>query len=336
MKKIVRSICFFTENPTGKIVRELESISKRLGARGFEVQTCRVCVPGAGSKDITWSTSDPELLRGIGVIPFGESEERLPDFLESGVSFNIDLSEGDITGTHVGLIFDIIRRKPEATFNFAYVFNNLPSSPYFPSARYEQEGFSIGLQSTDLAAGVDSLDGWFANMESVWGELVKLFGDDDRFLGIDSSIAPAFSGDGSLVHFVRRLGMGFDESVLSDSYLRMTRFIRERNPKPIGLSGLMLPCLEDFELAKEYERGNFSIERNIFLSLHCGLGVDTYPIGMDESPARILGILRLVQGLSNKYRKPLSIRFVSDGQAKIGERTDFRNEYLKDVVVRAL
>ena len=98
----------------------------------------------------------------------------------------------------------------------------------------------------------------------------------------------------------------------------------------------MFPCLEDFELASEYEKGNFPIERNIFLSLHSGLGIDTYPIGIDESKDRVLEILSLLQGLSNKYKKPLSARFVSDGKARIGEKTDFKNQYLKDVVIRRL
>ena len=98
----------------------------------------------------------------------------------------------------------------------------------------------------------------------------------------------------------------------------------------------MLPCLEDFELADEYEKGNFSIERNIFLSLHSGLGIDTYPIGINESHEKVLNILKLVQGLSNKYKKPFSVRFVSDSKAKIGDKTDFQNQYLKDVTIREL
>ena len=35
---------------------------------------------------------------------------------------------------------------------------------------------------------------------------------------------------------------------------------------------------------------SFSIERNLFLSLHSGLGIDTYPIGIDEQPERVLEI----------------------------------------------
>ena len=99
---------------------------------------------------------------------------------------------------------------------------------------------------------------------------------------------------------------------------------------------MMLPCTEDFELTAEYEAGNFSIERNVYLSLHSGLGIDTYPIGVDERPERVVEILKLIQSLSNKYNKPLSARFVSDGKAKIGEQSDFQDQYLKDCVIRAL
>lgn len=59
-----------------------------------------------------------------------------------------------------------------------------------------------------------------------------------------------------------------------------------------------------------------NVEKNIYLSLHSGVGIDTYPIGIDE--------------------KPLSARFVSDGKAKIGEETDFKNKYLKDVLIKPL
>ena len=130
--------------------------------------------------------------------------------------------------------------------------------------------------------------------------------------------------------------MSFDESCLTDVYLAITDYVNMHNPRPVGLCGLMFPCLEDFELAVEYEAGRFSIDRNLYLSLHCGLGIDTYPIGMDENPQTVLHILRLLQRLSKRYDKTLSARFVSDGQAKIGDRTHFGNPYLKDVTIRPL
>lgn len=187
-----------------------------------------------------------------------------------------------------------------------------------------------------MAENCKTLDRWFDKMRSAWDEITRLMRNEPKFLGIDSSIAPLFEGKSSLVRFISRVGLDFSKSTTTDTYLRITKFIKSQNPKPIGLCGIMFPCLEDFELAEEYEKGNFSIERNLFLSLHSGLGIDTYPIGIDEDPKRVMEILKVVQGLSNKYNKPLSARFVSDGKAKIGQKTDFKNQYLKDVVVRRL
>ena len=233
-------------------------------------------------------------------------------------------------------MFNIIKKRPDKTFSFTYTFNNAPSSPYFPSAAYQKNGFAIGLQPTDLSEGCESLDEWLQKIKTVWTEIVDIFRQDSDFLGIDSSIAPLFTGKSSLIHFIKRLYNSLSRTVTQDIYLQITDFIIKYNPIPIGLCGIMFPCLEDFELAEEYEKGNFSIERNVYLSLHSGLGIDTYPIGVDESPQRVFEILGLLQGLSKKYNKPLSARFISDGSAKIGEITDLQNQYLKDVVIRPL
>jgi uncharacterized protein (UPF0210 family) len=139
-----------------------------------------------------------------------------------------------------------------------------------------------------------------------------------------------------LIHFIKKLCGSFSRSVTTPTYLQITSFLQAENPKPVGLCGVMFPCLEDFELADEYVAGHFSIERNLFLAMYCGLGIDTYPIGVDEAPERVQEVLMLLQGLSAKYGKPLLARFVSDGKAKTGERTDFGNPYLQDVVVRRL
>ncbi|MFH1744910.1 MAG: DUF711 family protein [bacterium] len=251
-------------------------------------------------------------------------------------SFNLDLTEKQITENDVEILFEIIKNGANKTFNFSYVFNNPPSSPFFPSGSYYQNGFSIGLQPTDLSRDCKNVAEWLEKMKGVWEETNLLLKPIDGYLGIDSSIAPLFQGSSSLVNFVKRLGLDFNHSATTDIYTIISKFIKENNPKPIGLCGLMFPCLEDFELAEEYEKGNFNIERNIFLSLHSGLGIDTYPIAVNQSKERVVEILKLLQQLSNKYKKPLSARFVSDGKAKIGEKTDFNNQYLKDVVVREL
>ncbi len=70
--------------------------------------------------------------------------------------------------------------------------------------------------------------------------------------------------------------------------------------------------------------------------MHSGLGVDTYPVGIDEKPESMLALLRVVHGLACQHGKPLSVRLVSDRIARVGARTDFRNPYLRNVRVRPL
>ena len=280
--------------------------------------------------------SDTSVMLGIGTVSFEEASTIKQLFYDSRVSMNIDLTNDPIVMKHAEFIFDLINNAPGKMFDFAYVFNNSDNSPFFPAANYDRKGFSIGLQSPNLASSVSSIDEWLNRKKRVWEEINQIFKDNDDFLGIDASTAPLYRGDGSLIGFIKKLGYNFTESTTTDIWTRITNFINDENKNSIGLNGLMLPCLEDFELADEYEKGNFSIERNIFLSLQSGLGIDTYPIGIDESPKRVLNILKTIQSLSNKYDKPLSVRFVSDGKAKIGNRTSFKNKYLKDVIIRKL
>lgn len=335
--RIVRTICLFAQDPGPGAAEKLRHLRLKLSEAGFQTQTLRVCSPGSDPEGLVRAVADQEVLLSLGTVDFAAAQRLHPAFCRSDrVSYNLDLSSGPITVEHARLLFQLIDSCPSNSFLFAYTFNDPPSSPYFPSAQFQQDGFSVGLQATNLAAGAQTLDQWLDAMEAAWHELDLLLGGEPGFLGIDSSVAPLYRGDSSLVNLVRRLHGDFDRSCTTDTYLRITQALRRRNPRPLGLCGLMLPCLEDFELAEEYQAGRFSLERNLFLSLHCGLGIDTYPIGIDEAPERVTEVLRLVQGLSQRHAKPLSVRFVSDGKARIGQRTDFRNQYLADVVVRPL
>ena len=335
--KIIRSICLFQKTVSSTSVGRLKDLSARLGRAGFEVQTERIVTVSKNIQTLEETVNDSNLFLGLGSISLEEAQNLFDSFAKSKmVSFHMDLTEESITESSVDWLWQLMLNCPDKMFRFSCCFSNPPSAAYFPSARYEQDGFSIGLQPTDLAVDYQSIDEWLDAMKQTWIELIVLFQDMPDFLGIDSSIAPMGPDSGSLVGLVNRLSGGFESAILSETFLKMTRFIREENPKPVGLCGLMLPCLEDFLLADLYEAGQFPLERNLFLSLHSGLGIDTYPIGIDENKQSVLNILKLVQGLSHKYHKPLSIRFVSDGKAKIGEKTDLRSPYLKDVVVRAL
>jgi uncharacterized protein (UPF0210 family) len=331
--KIIRTICYFQKDPSEEVFQKLDNLEKLFVEKGFSIQTKRLCSPNVNKiieLDKTYAS------KGY-FLTVGSIDSRIDEILKTNnTAFNYDLTNKEISLADVEILFNVIKTAPAKTFTFTYVFNNPPSSPFFPSANYERDGFSIGLQPTDLAENCSNLSEWLEKMKEVWNEINDLMKTNPEFLGIDSSIAPLFTGKSSLINFIKKISGDFNKSTTSDIYTKITQFIKTENSKPIGLCGLMFPCLEDFELADEYEKGNFNIERNIYLSLHSGLGIDTYPIGVDEKPERILEILNLIQSLSNKYKKPLSARFVSDGKTKIGERTDFKNQYLKDVVVKSI
>ena len=321
----------------GRTITRLGALEARFVDAGFTVQTQRLCSPNAAGVFALDRELDGSIFLHTSRTPFADVPSIMDAFLAAkNVAFHIDLTHEQIGVGHVAVLTDIIRQAAGKTFNFTYTFNNRPSSPYFPSALYERDGFAIGLQPTDLAAGCDSIDEWLDRMKAVWMEIDGIASKEEGYLGIDSSVAPLFSGDSSFLHFLKRIGLGFDRATTTDVFVRISHFLKLENPRKVGLCGLMFPCLEDFDLAAEYEAGRFSIERNVYLSLHSGLGIDTYPIGVDETPERVAEILRLLQVLSNKYVKPLSARFISDGKAEIGERTDFHNQYLKDVIVRPL
>ena len=335
--KIVRSICFYTASPSSDITTRLEEVEALLTEAGFVIQTKRLCAPTLSMRELGRLYDDPSLFLSVGSLTLSSAVEQLDAFYTApNLNFNIDLTDVTVSLAYVELLFDVIKKNASKTFNFTYVFNNGAGTPYFPSASYLRDGFSIGLQSTDLSEGCHSIEEWLGKVKAVWMEIDHLFAHRQDFLGIDSSIAPLFEGKSSFVQFLYDLGLDFSHTVTTDTHLNITRFIKTENPRPIGLCGFMLPCLEDFELAREYEKGNFTIERNVFLSLHSGLGVDSYPIGVDEKLERVLEILLLLQGLSSKYKKPLSCRLISDGKARVGDMTDFQNQYLKDVVVKPL
>lgn len=335
--KLVRTICYFTDSPSGDTVTRLEAIAKKLESKGYIVQTKRICSEDSDIKKLAGQVQDKSISLNVGTLSFNSAVNQLSEFYAvDNVSFNVDLTDTKLGSEHTDFIFRIMKEKPSHTFNYSYVFNNPNSSPFFPAASYERNGFAIGLESTDLAENASSVTAWLLAMRACWHEIDELFGGEKDFLGIDASTAPFGNGKGSLVNFAKRLGYTFDRSTTTDFYTTITKTLKTRNPRPVGLNGLMFPCLEDFDLAAEYDRGQFSMERCLFLSLNSGVGIDTYPIGMDEKPERVLEIMKATQALSNKYSKPLAVRFASDGQAKIGERTNHQSEYLTNCTVRPL
>ncbi len=336
MNKIVRTICLFGETLQTVQLEKFKDIEDKLQSLRFQIQTKRVCSNDSFEKQ-NLDLEDIYVCAGSKSTEYLQKNLNL--FYSSSSICNLELGGNrEINPDHVDILFNLIKNAPHKTFDFTYVFNNAPNSPFMPSANFKEPGFSIGFQLLNLAENAQSLEGWFENIQNVFDDIHNTFKDDPEYLGIDSSIAPLGKEWGSLVYILKNLTKSseFRETATTDTYTQITNFIKSENPKPIGLCGIMLPCLEDYYLTQEYEKGEFSIERNLFLSLHSGLGIDTYPIGIDESPKRVLEILKLVQALSNKYNKPLAVRFVSDGKAKIRKKTEFKNKFLFDTTIRKI
>lgn len=336
-QKIIRTVCLFTDRPGSDSLARLDALADRLTMNGWQVQTRRLCSPDSAGVLRLDHETDGSVYLSLGSLNLPTAEGLMTQFLKArNVAFNLDLTGEEIAPRHVELLFEIIAQEPAKTFSFAYTFHNPPSTPFFPSAAYAENGFAVGLQPTDLSEGCETIGAWLDRMAAAWQEIDDLFGEERDYLGVDTSVAPLFEGHSSLLAFIKRMGYSLERAATSNLFLTISRALKAEGGKKTGLCGLFFPTLEDFELAEEYDRGNYPIERSVYISLHSGLGIDTYPIGVDEKPERVLEVLQLLQGLAEKYRKPLSARFISDGKTPIGEKASFGNQYLKDVTIRAL
>lgn len=351
--KIIRTITYFIKKQNfladkdmaNKIIDHLNELTNRFEQSGYIVQTRRVCIEGLKMHTINRSFSrDPNLFLSVGRTSLLELSKQLNEFASNPNLFcNIDLTNMSVSYRHIELLFALIEKYPLKTFNFCFTFNNAEFGAYFPMSvpgiiPDKRSYFVIGLQPTSLSGNCLTIDEWLAEMSITWSEIEKILKEEKDFLGIDSSIAPLGSKEGSFIDIIRtRQKQSFSHSVSTPIYNKISWWIKQKNPKKIGLCGLMFPCLEDWGLRDEYEKENFSIERNLFLSLHSGTGIDTYPIGINESKNRIIEILELTQFLSTKFNKPLSVRFVSDGISKIGERTRFQeHNFLTNSIIQKL
>lgn len=229
MNKIIRSICYFTNDPTKESVIQLDKLGNFLIEKGFEIQTKRICSPAIDKiLDLDLKLADKSFIFGIGSIIKEQVDSILNKLLKTkDTSFNLDLTDEEITLAEVKILFELIKENPPKTFNFTYVFNNPPSSPFFPSGNYEREGFSVGLQPTDLSENCKTLEEWLEKLRLSWLEINILFKGEPKFLGIDSSVAPLFNGKSSLVSFIKRLGYDFPHSATTDAYLKITKFLFE-------------------------------------------------------------------------------------------------------------
>ena len=240
--------------------------------------------------------------------------------------------------------------RSEGNFRFAAVAMVPPMSPFFPAAYNEGFGhqFAIGLESPnliqaafkgapDLAAARQKLTDALAaeafdvqthanriDMETGW-----------RFAGIDLSPAPG--KDASIALAMEALTQQpFGASGTLTAAATITAGIKAVAAKQTGYSGLMLPVLEDPEIAKRWSEGHLSVDALLAYSAVCATGLDTIPLPGDITEEQLDLMIGDMASLAFKWHKPLAARLLPVAGKQAGDMTEFSDPSLINVKLQPL
>jgi hypothetical protein len=337
---------------------------------GYEVQSIRVStqpwpeytsrLAHAEIMDVIGTIEELGKAYGVSFINIGttaipERIRMLPDMIAR--TANISAS-AVIGGAKIGIDYEAARAAADAiiqishridrgygNFRFAAIAHCPPDIPFYPAGFHRgPDCFSIGLECGDLVARAftrartmpeakESLAGIcrkeFGKVATIGDRLAHTGGF--RFRGVDVSIAPSLARAESLVRAYERLGLGkFGAAgTLAISSL-ITDVLRAQKIKKCGYSGLMLPVLEDWGLARRFGQGYYSVTSLLAFSSVCGTGLDCVPLPGNIRREKLYAILLDVAALAVKLDKPLSARLLPVPGKKAGDRTDFRSPYLVD------
>ena len=229
-----------------------------------------------------------------------------------------------------------------ANLRFAALFNTKPGCPFYPSSYHKgKTSFAIGTENSDLVykafsksknikTAVLILNNILANeykkIENISEQISKK--ENIRFGGIDVSISTSVESNESIAYAFEKLGLGKFGEVGTLTIARMiTKTLSQLDVKKCGYSGLMLPVLEDYGLAKRNIEGAFNISDLLLFSSICGTGLDTIPLPGIVSEEKLYALLLDIASLSIKLDKPLSARLMPIPGNKAGEITDYKFDY---------
>ncbi len=225
---------------------------------------------------------------------------------------------------------------------FAAIFNTKPGSPFYPGAFHKgPDSFAVGTENSDLVykafaqaktirkAGQylkEILASEFKKIEQVGRRLSRK--ENIKFGGIDVSIASSVKATESIAFAFEKLGLGkFGEPGTLSVAKIITDTLKDLGIKTCGYSGLMLPVLEDFGLARRNTEGMYGLINLLTYSAVCGTGLDTIPLPGNIPEKKLYALLLDIATLSQKLDKPLSARLMPVPGKKAGEMTDFKFEY---------
>jgi uncharacterized protein (UPF0210 family) len=342
--------------------------------QGFEVQTERITTQSWAEycKDLPNEEIIKEiqaleqivLANDIGFVSIGTVNE--PNFVEmiediisstKHVSASVLVAGKDHPPDHdliekTGMVMRQISRKTEGgegNFRFAAIAHCPADTPFYPAGYHQgKPSFSIALECSDLVNQTFAEAQDIADAEK---KLIKVLGDyytkiekvarkyakktQFIFKGVDTSPAPSLYKEESLAFAFEKLGIEyFGASGTLMIAGMITRVLKSLPVKQCGYSGLMLPVLEDYGLARRYSEGKFTLESLLAFSAVCGTGLDCVPLPGDIPVSRLAAIITDVASLGDKLKKPLSARLFPVPDKKTGDRTDFGSPYLVDCFIQ--
>lgn len=241
--------------------------------------------------------------------------------------------------------------RSQGNFNFTATAMLKPYGPFYPGAYFTDadKRFSIGLQGASVVREVfERTHGDFAGSVaeltrqlSVHAKVAESVGDKIAsatgwtFMGVDPTPAPL--GDVSIGAAIEAYtGARFGSSGTMTAALIITTAVKAVPVRQIGYSGLMVPVMEDKRLAERWTEGTYNTDALLAYSAVCGTGLDTVPYSGDISPAQMERIYGDVASLAWKWKKPLSARLQPVHGKKVGDTTDFKDQYLFNTKLQPL
>ena len=235
-------------------------------------------------------------------------------------------------------------------FRFAAIANVAAYTPFYPASYHQGLGnqFAIALESANVVAAamavqrdadvtrqviVSNLGRQAEALEDIADKIDRETGW--TYMGIDLSPAPMkYASIGSAV--AGFTGGKFGTSGTLTAVATITAALRDISVKKVGYSGVMMPVLEDTQLAQLWGDGRLSMDQLLAYSAVCGTGLDTVPLPGDVTVQQLERIIGDVATLSVKLSKPLSARLLPVAGAKAGDQTSFDDPNLVNTVLQPL
>jgi uncharacterized protein len=239
----------------------------------------------------------------------------------------------------------------QGDFNFTATAMLKPYAPFYPGAYFtdEDKRFSIGFQGASIVQEVFART--HGNFDASVAELTKQLTVHAKvaesigykvaassgwtFMGVDPTPAPL--GDVSIGAAIETYtGARFGSSGTMTAALVITTAVKAVPVKQIGYAGLMVPVMEDKRLAQRWAEDAYNTDALLAYSAVCGTGLDTVPYPGDITEEQMVRIYGDVASLAWKWKKPLSARLQPVQGKKVGDRTEFEDEYLFNTTLHAL